>query len=462
MTLVPRSLVGRLLAISALSTLAALLFAAFAIGHVLERFVMSGLDQRLDAQVAVLARAVGPDGRVDRARMIDLPPFGVAGSGWIWRIDGPAGAVRSSGGSLMIPRRDRPPPPPEEHAHPHEHRRGEGPDMDVGDIRDTPWRALHYRRTTIVTTAGPVTITAAGPRAVAERPLRAAMTPLLISLATLGIALALATWVQVRLGLQPLRRLAASVAAVRAGDARTVPDDQPAELMAVAAELNALIEQNAAGLEHARRHVANLAHGLKTPLAALTVRLAEPDHDPDGGLRALVDRIDRQVRHHLGRARASAPGSGVRVRTPLNRAIGDLTMVLRRVHADRVLDVRIAVPDGMAVAVDPQDLDEMVGNLLDNGWRHARGAVRIEAARDGAAVHIRIDDDGPGLSEAAAIEALVPGRRLDERGDGHGFGLSITRALAELNGGRLILENAPELKGLRAILILPVATGDMV
>jgi signal transduction histidine kinase len=117
------------------------------------------------------------------------------------------------------------------------------------------------------------------------------------------------------------------------------------------------------------------------------------------------------------------------------------------------------MPDGLAVAVDAQDLDEMLGNLLDNAWRHARGAVRIDAVRAGALVRIAIADDGPGLSRDAAAAAMVAGRRLDERGDGHGFGLSITRALADLNGGSLTLEAVAAGGGLCAVLMLPAPIG---
>ncbi|MFD1950970.1 sensor histidine kinase [Sphingomonas arantia] len=455
MRVVPRSLVGRLLAISTVVTLAALLFAGFAIGGVLERFVMTGFDQRLDAQLSVLTRAVRADGTLDAARVVDLPPFGEAGSGWFWRIDEPGGVVRASGVADGVVPTAMP-----------VRRPGFGPgpggpgDRDgawPGDVR-TAGGALHYRQVALATARGTVTVTAGGPRAVVTQPLRAAMTPLLLSLGLLGLALATATIVQVRVGLRPLRGLAGALADVRAGRRQQVPDDQPTELTPVVAELNALIVQNAAGLDHARRHVANLAHGLKTPLAALGVRLAEPGRDPDGTLGEMVARIDSQVRHHLGRARAVAPGAAQRLRTALAPAVGDLVAVLERVHAERALAVTVSVGSDVAVAVDAQDLSEMIGNLLDNGWRHAAGRLEVTAERAGAMVRIAIEDDGPGLSGAAAEEAMVPGRRLDERGDGHGFGLPITRELAELYGGNLELGRGA-LGGVRAVLVLPAPVG---
>jgi signal transduction histidine kinase len=459
--LIPRSLFGRMLAIAALSTGIALLFAGVTIGHVLERFVTRGLDERLDAQVAVLARGVRPDATLDRTRAIDLPEFGEPGSGWSWHVDGPAGRVDSGATptATTIPPASIAPPPPPQLAVPRDDERPHppgpgGPDdhqLHPGESRDRSGERLHSRTMDVATPRGTVTITAIGPRRIVEEPLREAMIPLLGSLALLGAGLALATLVQLRFGLRPLRDLRSALAAVRAGTERHVPADQPGELQPLVTELNALIDQNAAGLAHARQHVANLAHGLKTPLAALSLKLAEAGADAD--LRDMVDQIDRRVRHHLGRARADATG-GARIRTPIAPAVADLLAVLRRIHADRPMTVDIAILDDLAVAIDPQDLDEMIGNLLDNAWRHARTALLITATPIDGAVTLEIADDGEGLDDTARTQAMLPGRRLDERGDGHGFGLSITRELAELNGGTLSLGRSAT-GGLVARLSLP-------
>ncbi|RKE53551.1 MULTISPECIES: HAMP domain-containing sensor histidine kinase [unclassified Sphingomonas] len=458
--LIPRSLFGRMLAIAALSTGIALLFAGVTIGHVLERFVTRGLDERLDAQVAVLARGVRPDATLDRTRAIDLPEFGEPGSDWSWQVEGPAG--RFDSGTTPPPTVSKPaptiPPPPPGRPRNDERPLPPGPgghedrQIHPGEARDRSGERLHLRTMEVATPRGTVTITAIGPRRIVEEPLREAMIPLLGSLALLGVGLALATLVQLRFGLRPLRDLRTSLAAVRAGTERHVPDDQPGELQPLVAELNALIDQNAAGLAHARQHVANLAHGLKTPLAALSLKLAEANADAD--VRDMVDQIDRRVRHHLGRARADVTG-GARTRTPIAPAVADLVGVLRRIHADRPMTVDITIPDNLAVAIDPQDLDEMVGNLLDNAWRHARAAVSITANPIDGTVTLEIADDGQGLDDTAMAQAVLPGRRLDERGDGHGFGLSITRELAELNGGTVTLDRSPVLGGLLVRLTLP-------
>jgi signal transduction histidine kinase len=448
MRLLPRSLSGRLLAISTLTTILALAFAAVSIAHVLERFVIRGLDQQLAAEAGMLGRAVRSDGTLDATRVVNLPVFDDPGQGWGWQVEGPRG--RWTGGDAMTVRPMPRLPWPSDHpvAAPESGMPGEG--VTASGER------VHTRALIVATPAGAVTVVVGGPRRLATAPLRAAMVPLLGSLAILGLVLALATLVQLRIGLRPLRSLQAALAEVRAGRARHVPDDQPKELAPLAIELNALVDQNRDQLEHARRHVANLAHGLKTPLAALSVELATRGRDPDGGLRAMVADIDGRVRHHLGRARAAAPGSGRRARTALGPAIAGLTAVMRGVHAGRPIAVTVDIAPERAVAADPQDLDEMLGNLLDNAWRHARSTVTITAEVVAATIELAIEDDGPGLTAAAVGEALVPGRRLDERGDGHGFGLPITQELAELNGGRLKLDRS-SLGGLRAVLALPAA-----
>jgi signal transduction histidine kinase len=451
MRLIPRSLYGRLLAAALVATLAALAFAGLAIGAVLEHFVMQGLDQRLDAQIALLATAVRPDGSIDRARIVSPAPFDRQGPGpdsnWGWRIDSPTGTIAPD-----LPQIDQPPDPPH-----HRERRRDKDGPDPLDWYDSYGGARHARSLSIATSAGPVRIIASAPNEIVKRPIRAAMAPLLGSLALLGLALAVATLVQLRIGLRPLGRLREALAAVRAGKASSVPADQPSELAPLARELNALLAENEAALANARGHVANLAHGLKTPLATLALALRE-GRDPDGALAAEVERIDRSIRHHLGRARADASGGAVRRRTLLAPAVEGVAGALSRIHADRGVIFTADIPPGLALAVDPQDLDELLGNLLDNGWRWAARRITLTASADPPTgrARIAIEDDGPGIKAEDRAEALRPGRRLDERGAGHGFGLSIARELVELSGGSLQLDSPPG-GGLAAIVTLPLA-----
>lgn len=456
MKLLPASLYGRLLALGALATLAALAIAAVAIGAVLQRSAVESLDQRLDGEIALLASAVSQDGTVDRTRLVAAPPFDQPDLGWRWAVTLPDG-TRFGNASLPAasPRPLPPPPPPE----------ADGPPLPPppADERPVDWRdpatgRVHGRVRTIDTAAGAVTIVATAPRALIERPLRAAMTPLLISLLLLGIALTVATLIQLRIGLAPLGRLRTALAEVRAGRADHIPVDQPSELAPMTRELNALIDENRAALTAARGATANLAHGLKTPLATLALELAEPGRDPDGRLTAQVTRLDAAVRHHLGRARAAATASPTRLATPLNPVLVDLAETLARIHADRPIAFSHEVPLDLAVAIDRHDLDDLLGTLLDNAWRWANRKIAATAAtdEDAARVTLTIADDGPGIHEAARAWALEPGNRLDEQGDGHGFGLAIARDLAQLYGGSVSLDATPD-GGLSARVVMPLA-----
>lgn len=443
MTLIPRSLYGRLLALSALATLVALAFAAFAIGSILERFVIGGLDDRLDAQIAVLATAVRPDGTIDRQRAPVTFPYTDTNSGWGWRIDTPRDRLSSPTPPAVTDRSPLPagpalvrvPGPPaqnDEHLRP-----------APFDWRDASGSVRHARRLLIDTKAGPATIVAAAPRAIVERPIRAAMAPLLGSLAVLGVALALASLVQLRLGLRPLGRLRRDITAIRSGAVERLPDEQPVELSSLVAELNSLLIQNAARLIQARRHAANLAHALKTPLATLALGLRAQGRDPDGSLGAEVARIDGAIRHHLGRARADAVGDSARPRVDVANCVEALAAVLARIHADRGIAFAFNIPKGLSLEIDPQDLNELLENLIDNGWRWARSGLSLLATREGRGVRVTISDDGPGISPEARGAAFARGHRLDEAGDGHGFGHSIAREIMELYGGTLDLSETP-------------------
>ncbi|MDR6114795.1 signal transduction histidine kinase [Sphingomonas sp. SORGH_AS789] len=450
----PRSIHGRMIVISGTAILAALLLAGWALTSALEGIVTRGLDQRLDSEIAVLAAAIGPDGRVDRARIADRRGLLEPEPGWRWRIMGPDGTLGSGDFPPLVtphPPGPGPGPGPDEAgrspAPPPPSPAIQGPRPAEG--RTEQGVRVHARQIAIPSSRGPVTITAAAPRAVVAQPIRAALVPLLAMLAGLGVLLAAASLIQLRLGLRPLRRLRDQVAAIRGGTLSQVDEDQPAELRPLAVELNAMAADGERALATARASAANLAHALKTPVATLALDLAG---DPPRA--AQVARIDATIRHHLARARVQ--NGAVRAATALAPAIRDLTHAIGRLHADRGIALSADMADDLAVAMDAQDLDEVAGNLIDNAARHARTRVLIAAWAEERQIRLTVSDDGPGIAEADRIRATQAGARLDERGDGHGFGLSIARELAELHGGRLILDEAAG-GGLAATVLLPHA-----
>ncbi|RZL56885.1 MAG: HAMP domain-containing histidine kinase, partial [Sphingomonas sp.] len=258
------------------------------------------------------------------------------------------------------------------------------------------------------------------------------------------------TIVQLRLGLKPLGRMRAQVAAIRNGDLTQVDEDQPVELRGLATELNALAADRAAALATARQSAANLAHALKTPVATLALSVRD-----DPARAAQVARIDATIRHHLSRARAGTVDA--RASTRVAPAVADLAVAIGRLHAGRGIAVTHAVAGDPVAAMDAQDFDELLGNLLDNAARHAATqvfvAVRAQPG-DARRLDLIVADDGPGIPAADRARVTQPGVRLDERGEGHGFGLAIVRELAELHGGRLTLAER-EGGGLEARVSVP-------
>lgn len=441
-----RSLHARMLALSIAATGVALLLAAWAIGGVLGRVVTEGIDRRLDAEIALLATAIGVDGRIDRARIVARAAVLDDGPGWRWRIESRDGAFGST--DLPIPDDpvpDGPAPPPAPRTKPDERAR-----LHPIEGHDSSGEGYHARQVVIGTPRGPVTITAAAPRDVIRRPLRGALMPLLALLVALAVLLTAAALVQLRVGLRPVRRLRDQLAAIRAGQRTRVDEDQPSELQPLAQELNALAEGNAAALANARATAANLAHALKTPVAALALELRDR---PDAARQ--VARIDATIRHHLARARAEA--TDLRASTDLSAAIADIGTAVQRLHGDRAVSIEVTGAESHRVAVDRHDLDEMLGNLLDNAARHAARMIRVivsQPAGDARRLTITVADDGPGIAAAERERVAQPGVRLDERGDGHGFGLAIAGDLAARYGGTLVLDSA-EGGGLAARLTLP-------
>ena len=279
---------------------------------------------------------------------------------------------------------------------------------------------------------------------------------LTFALAVLLAGVVGAVLVQVRFGLEPLRRMGRALSGIRAGKAARLEGDFPAEIEPLATELNALLDHNEALVERARTHVGNLAHGLKTPLSVLTNEARRSD----GPLADLVARqvalMRRQVDHHLARARAIATGTILGARTDVLPVLEDLRRTLGRIYAEKALAIEVACPPELAFRGARQDLEEMLGNLLDNACKWAGARVSVGVALEGQLLRVAIDDDGPGLPPARRAEVLERGRRLDEQVPGTGLGLAIVADLAQLYRGRLVLEDA-EAGGLRALLTLPAA-----
>ncbi len=276
------------------------------------------------------------------------------------------------------------------------------------------------------------------------------------SLAGLGLLLALAALAQVAVGLAPLKALQRALETLRDGRSSRLDGRFPAELQPLVQDFNGVLERHDAVLARARTQAGNLAHALKTPLAVLgNAAAAAPPGPLAQAVTEQVQVANRQVHWHLARARAAAALGQPGQRTRVAPVAAGLLRVMGRVHAGRglVVEAKDLAPD-LAFAGEEQDLQEMLGNLLDNACRNARFSVTVQARRRDRHLLIDIDDDGPGIAPAQREAVLQRGVRLDESTPGSGLGLAIVVELAQLYGGTLALD-ANATGGLRASLRLP-------
>jgi signal transduction histidine kinase len=280
----------------------------------------------------------------------------------------------------------------------------------------------------------------------------------------LSIVLVLTTIFQVRFGLAPLKRISDAIADIRSGRAERLEGEFPVEIAPLARETNALIDANREIVERARTHVGNLAHAIKTPLSVIVNEATA--HSSDLFATKVLEQADvmrDQVAHHLERARIAARLTIIGTITEVGPVVDALRRTMEKIHRVRGVAIEVSAGSPTRFRGERQDLEEMVGNLVDNACKWAASRVFIEVlagqpAEVGATSMLRIivDDDGRGLSAEERAQVSRRGQRLDESKPGSGLGLSIVVDLAALYGGSLTLGRAP-IGGLRAELLLPAA-----
>ena len=280
----------------------------------------------------------------------------------------------------------------------------------------------------------------------------------LFALICLGCVLAGAH--QVRRGWRSISQIRTHLAAVHETPGRRLQAAYPAEIEPLVADLNRLLDQRDAMVERASATAGDLAHGLKTPLAVLThdaERAAREGHaDLAASVQAQVDRMRRQVESHLARSRVDVSRHRALVPVPVSESTEAVVRTLTRLHTERGLSFETRVDPAAAVLVAREDLDEIMGNLLDNACKWARARCLLTASVSSGRVVLVVEDDGPGISPAMRRQVLTRGVRADEAVPGSGLGLSIVRDLAEAYGGRVVLDESP-IGGLRVTIDLPAA-----
>ncbi len=281
-----------------------------------------------------------------------------------------------------------------------------------------------------------------------------------IVLGAVGVMLAIMSAIVARIAMRPIARLSAAVEAVREGDSAEVSGTYPTEIAPLAEEVNELLRSNAQIIERARNQVGNLAHGLKTPIAVLRNEAQARKGALADVVSSETEKMSNMVSTYLERARLAARTSVVGKKADATMILLRLTRVMQKIHPD--VTVAFQRPDASLpwFRGDESDLEEMVGNLLDNACKWSKGqvGVRVSAERGakGSQLLIRIDDNGPGLSTEDAQKVLRRGVRLDEKTPGTGLGLDIVKELVDVYGGSLELKKS-QLGGLLVELRLPTA-----
>jgi signal transduction histidine kinase len=268
---------------------------------------------------------------------------------------------------------------------------------------------------------------------------------------------------QIRHGLSPFDRLRARLAAVRQGKGRHVDGTYPSEVQPLVSDLNELLDHREEAVRKALAKAGDLAHGLKTPLAVLAHEAdraeASGNTELAEGIRQQIERMNRQVDYHLAQARAAGSGAAPGARCLVSVSAEGLARTLVRLHAARGVAVDVRVPTDHAFRGEAEDLDEMLGNLLDNACKWARSRVTVTSTRADGRIVLSVEDDGAGLDPAMWDRVLQRGVRADEAAPGSGIGLAIVRDLAELYGGSISLDRSSA-GGLRARLELPAGESD--
>ncbi|MBI1876310.1 MAG: hypothetical protein HYS05_20790 [Acidobacteria bacterium] len=324
----------------------------------------------------------------------------------------------------------------------------------------TPDRSLRLRLVLafILWTAGLLAITNVVATALAHRiPLmpRVAHGSAISVVAVISMVAGL--W-QVRRGLSPFHQLRTRLSSVRDGCDHRVEGRYPAEVQPLVDDLNALLDHRERAVSRALAKAGDLAHGLKTPLAVLAQEAERAEaaghHELAATISQQVERMRRQMDYHLAHARAAASGATPGARSPVLASADGLSRTLLRLYDGRGLRIDVIVSPEHHARVQREDLDEMLGNLLDNACKWARSRVTVASSQDESGVVIVVDDDGPGIDPSMRDLVLQRGVRGDQAAPGSGFGLAIVRDLAEVYGGSISLDSSP-MGGLRARLHLP-------
>ncbi|ASU22148.1 ATP-binding protein [Vibrio qinghaiensis] len=300
--------------------------------------------------------------------------------------------------------------------------------------------------------ASPITITIGLDEAPLQDTLNSVISQLWMILGLLFSGVLVLIGLQVSWSLRPLGKMQKELAALRKGQQASLSDEYPKEVFPLVNDLNALLFHYQELLERARNHAGNLSHALKTPISVLRNEIDHLDFAQQQTLRTPIEQLQKQIDYHLGRARMAGSMNILAVKANPSERVDAISMAFDKIYIQREITLVNELDSDLEVAVDPADLDEMLGNLLENSYKWAASLVRVHAKnREEGWVEIHIEDDGPGIAEQDLAKAVQRGVRLDETTSGSGLGLNIVSEMAHSYRGTLTLSTST-MGGLKAVL----------
>lgn len=437
------SLTRRMIGIAAVWILILLGVGGFALDRVLVSAITRNFDAQLDYVLTALIASseIGPEGEIFLNRAPADQRFLEPYSGLYFQISG-EGFDPFPSRSLW----DRRLPVGQPHG---------DTDLHLYDTSEFPMEELRIAERDVRLPGSPVTwrFQVAQNREALDEQIGVLRRTMVRSFGILALGLIALAAVQAVYGLWPLRRVRRAIAAIRSGEKARIEERFPMEIEPLTEELNALLLHNEVQAEEARRHAGNLAHALKTPLTVLTNAAGARAPDLDETVRREASVMRRQVDHHLARARAVGRRASAQARSDVWPALQAVERAVGRLHDEVTID--LAGDKEAAVRVERQDLDEMLGNLIENAAKYGGGRVFVTVRAGDRKVAIEVEDDGPGIPEAERTTMFDRGARLDTGKPGTGLGLAIVRDVAQIYGGSIELEESEDLGGLLARLKLP-------
>ncbi|MCG9683050.1 ATP-binding protein [Vibrio sp. Isolate23] len=305
---------------------------------------------------------------------------------------------------------------------------------------------------------GPIEVTIGIDEQPIEDTVRSLMGQLWVILALLYLGILTLIIIQVQWSLSPLTKMHKELSQLRSGKKTQLEEDYPREVAPVVSDLNALVFHYQELLERARHHAGNLSHALKTPLSVLKNEVANKDEHTKQHLQPSLDQIQNQIDYHLGRARMAGSKNILSVKSYPSRRVDAISMAFDKVYAERDITLINELDSELVTAVDQTDLDEMIGNILENAYKWSNSIIRVHSAQNhhnAETIDIIVEDDGKGIPDEKLEQVTKRGVRLDETTPGTGLGLNIVSEMAHSYRGKLTLDRS-SMGGLKAILSLKI------